>query len=93
MSSLSALTSATTQFYRYTPTPVFILSLIGNIFNLLSRDSSSNAIYKFSRLIYLNIFNRSKIIASTGKNINRNLTFGNGNVINRCCRLFVDLDC
>jgi len=31
----AALTSATTQFNRYTPMPVFILGLIGNIFNIL----------------------------------------------------------
>jgi hypothetical protein len=35
MSNLSALTSATTQFNRYTPMPVFILGLIGNIFNIM----------------------------------------------------------
>ena len=35
MDSLSILTSATTQFNRYTPMPVFILGLIGNSFNIL----------------------------------------------------------
>jgi hypothetical protein len=35
MTDLSTLTSATTQFNRYMPMPVFILGLIGNIFNIL----------------------------------------------------------
>lgn len=34
MSDITALTSATTQFNRYTPMPVFVLGLIGNIFNI-----------------------------------------------------------
>lgn len=35
MSDITALTRATVQFNRYTPMPVFILGLVGNIFNML----------------------------------------------------------
>jgi len=35
MSNISALTIATKQFNRYTPIPIFILGLVGNIFNIL----------------------------------------------------------
>ncbi len=35
MSNISALTIATIQFNRYTPIPIFILGLVGNIFNIL----------------------------------------------------------
>jgi hypothetical protein len=35
MPDLSALTSARTQFNRYSAMPVFMLRLIGNIFNIM----------------------------------------------------------
>ena len=51
MSELSALITATTQFNRYTPVPVFILGFIGNIFNLLV--FTSRALFKNPCTIYL----------------------------------------
>jgi hypothetical protein len=51
MSNLSSFISATTQFNRYSPMPVFILGFIGNIFNIIIFTRRS--LFKNSCTVYL----------------------------------------